>query len=781
MEHVRRLGHTAIIIAALISGSAPISVASAAGAASVDFVALPTPHLEEQETHFLRFDQWESYACLGDGWLDHRENLWLQDRPDKPHYEYYLCAGSLMAELHVTVLKPRDLVLTIEMRQNFFPRLNGQKVDILWNGHLLGACAFTNDNGWDTLPFPFDVPQGVQQVGKNTVRFVSRYVVARSDVRRDEKRGRPLAFALASLRLDDPPYAPVEDSTTLTPDHQRPKSIWADGRISQPGRTRLRVPLDLPEAERAVFTFDVPPETPLPGGAQVLLQYDTPDGLREETLVPPGVSTKVEADLSAHAGDIIEIILDASMVDPSSAALWKCPRVILDGAIDAAAAAPPDAPAVPLPNDLNVVLVILDALRADALGCYGYLRPTSPNIDALAAEGIRFDRVYSAAPYTTSSTWSLLTSLYPCQHGATTGGRRVNEAVPRLHALLKQAGIATGLASANFHLDPKRAARIGEGFDEYFEAYDTLDMLKRQAPRAPGALTEHVVDFLTRRKDQRFFLYAHYMVPHDPYFPNPPYAHSFSIEPVKPVDTSSSFLMPVNWHERPLPPNDLYQIRARYDESILEADAEIGRIRQTIGDLGLAAKTVIIVASDHGEAFMEHGRLGHTWRVYDEFIRIPLILGGEPIKALLPYTFDGIVRNIDLFPTICDLLSVAVPETCVGSSLLRQRSNRAHDQVLHYALAEYPRNPLEAYLWLRYKLIRSEINDTIEVYDRLLDPGERLNLAEMRPVFADYLLAQGLAWKTRQVSTKQFAFTEDAGEEPLSEEDAARLKALGYL
>ncbi|HEO70764.1 MAG TPA: hypothetical protein ENN80_05825, partial [Candidatus Hydrogenedentes bacterium] len=771
----------AVTVAVFIATPATLAQAHPEFVKALDLAAPFTPRIEERETHFLRFDRFETYACLGDGWYDHRGNLWLQEKPDKPAYEYYLCAGALIADLQVTVMRPRPLALTIEMRQNFFPRLGPQRVEVLWNGHPLGACQFSREMGWDTLPFSFDVPPEAQRIGANTLQFLSRYAIARSTMRQDEKRGRPMAFALASLLLADPPARPVDDPGALISDHERPAAAFDAEDIQQIPGTRIKLPIKVPDAAHCVLKFANTPENPFPQETAVLLRRDTDNGPEQITALSGAeVTYPVALDLTAHRGEVVQIILDATHVKTGETVLWRNPALWVDALPEAPAPPGPLAPDGELPADLNVVFIILDALRADSLRCNGYHRDTTPNIDRLATQGIRFERAFSPAPYTSSSTWSLLTSLYPFQHGATTGGHAPGEAVPRLQNILNEAGVVTGLVSANYYLSPDRSSRMGQGFDEYFEAYDTIEMLNRQEPRRPADTTEHAIDFLTRHKDDRLFLYAHYMIPHDPYYPNPPYAHTFTVEPVKPVDTSAKFLVPFNWGERSLTHIELQQVRARYDETVLEGDAEVGRIVQAIEDLGLANRTAIIVSSDHGEAFMEHDRLLHTWRVYDEFIHIPLVIAGKPVEALLPYQFDGIARTIDLFPTICDLMGIKAPETCAGRSLLRYRANNAQGAPLNYALAEYPRNPLEAYQWQRYKLIRCDINYALELYDTILDPRETMNLALSQPVLAEYLLARSLAWKAEQTSRSDYGPIEEI-EEEMTDEEVQRLRALGYL
>src|SRR5690606_19553787 len=169
--------------------------------------------------------------------------------------------------------------------------------------------------------------------------------------------------------------------------------------------------------------------------------------------------------------------------------------------------------------------------------------------------------------------------------------------------------------------------RVEEGFDEFLPALEKLYNVANPQ-RQPELATREAINFIGRNRDARFFLYVHYMLPHTPYLPHPDYRYRFSADPFAKVVPSSENLLEMDARRLPVHPEAVRQLRARYDETLLHVDGEVKRLVEYIRSLNLDEDTVVTIAADHGEAFMEHGAFLHNTTVYDEMVHIPLILHG---------------------------------------------------------------------------------------------------------------------------------------------------------
>ena len=413
-------------------------------------------------------------------------------------------------------------------------------------------------------------------------------------------------------------------------------------------------------------------------------------------------------------------------------------------------------------DDLNVLFIMVDTLRADRLGSYGYERETSPNLDALTASGIRFDAHLGQSSWTKCSMASLWTGLYPNR----TGVRRAQHALPEDALLpaeiLREHGFRTGGIFRNGWV----AANFG--FDQGFEVYvNPVAHVKAEAATQgnPGLLAGHdgdisrsAAEFLRVHARERWFLYLHFLDVHQ-------YAAD---EPSSVFGTGYSDI---------------------YDNAILWTDTLIGQLMDDLDRLGLRDRTLIVFASDHGEAFGEHGGEGHARDVYGEVTQTPLML-------FLPFRLEpGLVvrarsENVDLWPTLLDLLGLPGLEDPDGHSLLpaieaAARGEEPQDggalafaQIDHAwgVLEEQEQRTLVALSDDRWSLIYNETRPGyLELFDKEDDPREQRNLAADHPEVTDDLLDKVHDYLSRS----------DApwGESPMIEVDEMHLKqlrALGY-
>jgi hypothetical protein len=423
----------------------------------------------------------------------------------------------------------------------------------------------------------------------------------------------------------------------------------------------------------------------------------------------------------------------------------------------------------------KVLLISIDSLRADRLGCYGNSRSTSPAIDRVAAAGVRFDDAVSTAPWTLPSHMSMVTGRDVLSHGVVDEAEILIDAIPTLAGTLQAEGFSTvGIVSEGVLLGHWRG--FGRGFDHYHD----ITELNRPAPRpeehAPVA-TEFAIDYLRQNRDERLFMFLHYWDVHYDYNPPPPYDSMFdpdyrgSIEPTGFIDNEA---IHAGMAER-----DLQHVISLYDGEIRWVDDHIARVIGTVEELGIFDETAIIITADHGDAFFEHGSKGHGLTLYRELMQIPLIIRapGLPPGTVVKQP----VSLTDLMPTILELTRVTPPARIDGISLLglmtgAETSEGRAVYGVRCALAQ------PGCLFLQYSAVDSMIFGVwpfeLELYaadDRM----QRRNLIESTPnvrVQMNRLL--------RALDQQWGSFRADGGrilQGPLDETTEARLRELGYI
>jgi arylsulfatase A-like enzyme len=349
----------------------------------------------------------------------------------------------------------------------------------------------------------------------------------------------------------------------------------------------------------------------------------------------------------------------------------------------------PDLPAEAHP----VIILDIDTLRADELGCYGYGRATSPTIDRIASEGTRFEWAFAQAPVTAPSQASILTSLYPTVHGLLEYGDKLPGEVTTLAEVLRAEGFTTAAFVDGGFMS--RQWGVSQGFGLY-------DQTPTESLRVIGPKVQRWVEAHSR---ETFFLLVHTYDVHTPYAPAEPYRSMFLDGLSEPSDgfeptadrMKAQLFGRRNGSLEPLPQRDIEYARALYDAEIRFVDDWIGRFMAQLKRLGLLERATLIVLSDHGEEFQEHGSVMHE-KLYATVTRIPLIFrppGGGEGRVV-----SDVVEAIDVMPTVIDLVGAALPETAL------------------HLLQQLPRP-------LRLAIEQSEVDPVVEA-------GERLQLGEPR-------------------------------------------------
>jgi len=385
----------------------------------------------------------------------------------------------------------------------------------------------------------------------------------------------------------------------------------------------------------------------------------------------------------------------------------------------------------------NIVLIVVDALRPDHLGCFGYQRPTSPNIDRLAAGGVLFETAITQASYTRASFPSFLTSLYPFQHGVTNWESALPEDLVTLPQALKESGYHSIAVVHGAVLSKKFG--ILRGFDQEFFILP--------GRRGSEKMSNAAIDAI-KQAPEPFFVMLHLFDAHKPYSAGKEY-----VEAVR----GDSRAEPFRWKSRDYigiaetpEPGQIEGEMLLYDASIRYADHGIGRVLAQLEVSGVSDHTLVVITADHGESFWEHGLPMHSTNVYDEVARVPLVFS-YPDKIQEPLRIREQVRLIDLFPTFVDIAGGTPPEQCEGTSLLgliegeRREARPGTFLPLELALTECTTPWALVTRCLRnedYKLLVETVTATRELYDLNADPAETRNLAGTGIALEDSLMKQ---------------------------------------
>ena len=362
----------------------------------------------------------------------------------------------------------------------------------------------------------------------------------------------------------------------------------------------------------------------------------------------------------------------------------------------------------------NVLLLSVDTLRRDHLGCYGHERDTSPHLDALARTGVVFDRAVSPCCWTLPSHASMLTGLYPAYHGLQDDGVMLPEEVPTLAEGLQALGYRT-LAVVS-HVYVSKAFDLQRGFD----LFDDSLILGGKTNPVAGQVVERFLRHLGREPRQPFFAFVHFFDPHWDYAAPAPFRGRFANPRYDgPVDGTYQQMLTYNARGKRMSRADRRQSKALYDEEIAYVDFEIGRLLGALGERGLLDDTVVVFTADHGEEFEEHGRIGHAKTLFAEQLDVPLIIAGP--SGLPPGSRrSDLVSLVDLAPTLLELAGGRPMEGAHGSSLLREGSSRV-------VFAESIRfgTEIRAVQKDGHKLIHYPGEDRWLFYDLLEDPTEQ--------------------------------------------------------
>jgi arylsulfatase A-like enzyme/Flp pilus assembly protein TadD len=397
---------------------------------------------------------------------------------------------------------------------------------------------------------------------------------------------------------------------------------------------------------------------------------------------------------------------------------------------------------------LNVVLITIDTLRPDHLGCYGYTLIRTPNIDQLARAGVRFTQAYTPVPITLPAHAALMTGQLPLATGMHDfSGNKLPSNTVTIARVLHDAGYTTAAFIGSAVLDSRFG--LNQGFDTYFDHFDfgrseevSLDAVKRRG----DLVVDEALDWLKLHSQRPFFLWVHLYDPHAPYNPPEPQATLYRDHP--------------------------------YDGEIGFADAQVGRLVARLRQQGLFRGSLIVLASDHGESLGEHGEKTHGFFIYNSTLRVPLIVETPGVS---PRVVQDEVSLVDVLPTALQMLKIPIPSGVQGRSLLSLVLGRPSENASNVYAESYPPllhfgwNILRGVQWRGLKYIETT---RPELYDTRTDPGELHNLVGVRQAVAQEMSDRLQGMVRRFTPVVGTSATEKEVTDPALLES---LRSLGYV
>jgi arylsulfatase A-like enzyme len=435
----------------------------------------------------------------------------------------------------------------------------------------------------------------------------------------------------------------------------------------------------------------------------------------------------------------------------------------------------------------NVLLISLDSLRADHVGAYGYKRDTSPSFDRFAKDGVLFRNAISTSSWTLPTHLTMFTGRSQLSHGVVVDTLVLSTAIPTLGQIFKEAGYAT----AGFVSGPYVGGHYGydRGMDTYtdFSASWGKGAEARAAILSP-TINEKAIEWLDKAHKEPFFLFLHYFDIHYDFVPPAPYDTMFDPDYTGTMD-GRFFIERDDVHAK-MDPRDLEHIRALYDGEIRYTDEHVGRILDKLKALGVYDDTVVLITSDHGDEFFEHGNKGHHRTVYDEVLRIPFALrlpGGEHSGK----TIDEQVSLLDVFPTLLDAAGFRVPSDVEGESLAGWLRGRRSTREAIYSdfydkrgfNLQVARRTAGEKTIQHFNRITHPKRGSLEYYDLARDPAESDNRADEQPAKMTSAVEAMTTWLELRWRTHRHTqlATDGTASIEIDADTQERLKALGYV
>lgn len=584
----------------------------------------------------------DARAALGEGWGaaeegDGRRFAWGAGPQSRFAFE---------------LVAARDLELRLRGWSFPFDGGGDQSVAVSVNGAPAGEAVI----GRTPTDLRFAVPAALAKAGENIVEL--HY--ARWNVQAGR---RPLAVAWDRLRVVAMDRGGLRSADTPAP----PRIDPVAGTIELPAGTALEGALELPAGSRLAWerlerTGDARLTLAVAAGDEAERESAWTGGAGEALLVEPARPAGIASFALRVAGTNGAVVLrGVHLLRPETS-----PASLPAAAAVAPAAPPPPAPAA-VGERPNLIIYLVDTLRADHLGCYGYARPTSPRIDRFAADAVLFENGRAQSSWTKPAVAAVLTGLYPLAHGAELRAERIHESVETLAERLQAAGYETALFTTNGNV----SARFG--FDQ---GWDSFRFMTRREGRkrkhyAAAEMNREIFAWLAERERRHparpLFLFVHTLDPHDPYRPREEFRRRFAPG----VDVEAACCRRSNELAELTGAAAVQQAAdamALYDAEIAQNDAAFGDFLDELERRGLAAKSAVLLTADHGEEFLDHGGWKHGFTLYEEMLHIPFVLR-LPAGHGAGRTIATAVDQVDIAPTLLALAGAGAGPDLPGRDL----------------------------------------------------------------------------------------------------------------
>jgi arylsulfatase A-like enzyme len=665
------------------------------------------------------------------------QNGWLEPGQNGRDPAYWIRKHDATVEVPFFSTGAKDLVLKVRCHPKLAP---GLRVSVALNDSPLG----TFDAGPELSEVRLQLPGRAQRPDVNRLSFS---VPRRYEPKPGDDHEFPMAVAVQTLEIHPSGEAPPPVPTVVRGGNIRippSASVAFAWRRVNPSSVRLDVAADADQSARL----------------EVELASDERRVSLASLKLPAGGRRQRDLPLPDGIGPFVEIRL-ANLG----------PGTIQVGALRVRSPEPAkNPPGASLAGRPNVILYLVDTLRADDLGAYGSGLPTSPEFDRFAAEGLLFEDTMAQSSWTRPNVASLFTGLHAGTHAVETSVATLASDVTTLAEWLRDRGYATAALVANALVSPDR------GFAQGFTTWNPGGRVLHGTPS--DVLTRKALEWV-ETVPEPFFLYVHTLDPHDPYEPGDPDWQHFRAEGYRGERDPRRLVK-----KRKLEDDELGYLRSKYRGEIRQNDRAFGDLLAGLRSRGILDRSIAIFTSDHGEEFLEHDGLLHRTTLYDEIIHVPLAVrlpAGQPSGRVMEAPF----RQVDLFPTLASLLGAKAPEAVEGTDHSRAWLMADVASPVPEPMAQILDGDIRKFAIRSGDLKLIVNNDTrgywrtpreIELYDVRSDPGETRNLVDDRPIAARYL--RNLLGRMQAEQGKR---RRSGSEQPLSAEEREHLRALGYL
>jgi arylsulfatase A-like enzyme len=701
------------------------------------------------------------------------ESGWAKENETDPSGTTFVWATGKVSEIKFPPLTKKDRLIHLSAHGFCPPGISGQKVKLFFNRKFIGEAKLTKDFAHYSFPVK---GRYIKDNEDNRLELIHRYAISPANILWMVADTREFAACYDSISLVD--KKKNKDWEELPKSYLKYTAYIrrreAREVLALPPGGEFKLSLKLPDEEGIRLRF-----SPAVNGffinnlnwARFLITISSNRGdeelFREER--GRGEISKEwrvhQIDLTRYRGE--KVVLRFKVEGEAKPGLpaevgWANPHLI--------------AGELKPKKRLNVILYLIDALRADHLGCYRHPYIKTPYIDKLAEEGVLFENAFVQCSWTRPSSATILTSLYPTTHGAITDHDILRPSITSLAETLRHYGYHT-LGCINI---PNVAPEIGffQGFDRYLAAYKRPHFHPLLSDRMNGM----VFPWFEELKDEPFFLYMHTVDPHAPYIPPPPYDRIYDPDYKGEIKGSTKILEKIRTGLLEITERDRKHLLALYGGEVTYNDKSVGELMKKLHELGIAENTLLIIIADHGEEFLEHGGTQHGSTLYKEVLHIPLIFHC-PVELPQGKRVSQLVRTVDVLPTILDLLDIPEPERIEGKTLL-PLIEKGKNPGIAYSFAELDlaKKQFRSLQNNRWKLIiHPYLQRKREFYNLKDDPGEKKNLfpyGKMPPAYSE--LSKKLAGILERQKKEARKFRRMKVEK-LNKETLEQLKALGYI